>query len=101
MGCDIHAYVEVKRYPYQDEKRENGVWINADKWTVNQEQVLHPEDDQRHMIIDYDDHIYKGRNYYLFAILADVRNGKGFTPISEPKGLPVDVSPEVKKISDY
>ncbi|MEC0035902.1 hypothetical protein P4L29_15740 [Bacillus cereus] len=101
MGCDIHAYVEVKRYPYQDEKRENGVWINADKWTVNQEQVLHPEDDQRHMIIDYDDHIYKGRNYYLFATLANVRNGKGFTPISEPKGLPVDVSPEMKKISDY
>ncbi|MGN4611781.1 hypothetical protein ACTFOZ_04785 [Bacillus cereus group sp. MYBK71-2] len=66
MGCDIHAYVEVKRYPYQDEKRENGVWINADKWTVNQEYALHPEDDQRHMIIDYDDYIYKGRNYYLF-----------------------------------
>jgi len=50
-----------------------------------------------------------GRRYNLFAILANVRNGRGFAgiptgrgfkPISMPRGLPVDVSPEIKKQSD-
>jgi len=45
------------------------------------------------------------RNYRAFAILADVRNGYGFagfstgdvlTPISEPRGLPDDMSPELR-----
>lgn len=44
------------------------------------------------------------RNYSMFAILADVRNGCGlsgcevaekFVPISLPKGLPDDISPEL------
>jgi hypothetical protein len=47
-----------------------------------------------------------GRNYNLFSILADVRNGvgfagckagEGFEPISMPRGFPVDASPSVKK----
>lgn len=42
-----------------------------------------------------------GRNYLLFAVLADVRNGYGFagvpthkpiTPIGEPRGLPEDLT---------
>jgi hypothetical protein len=46
------------------------------------------------------------RNYSLFAILADVRNGSGFAgvdtgdrvePISEPRGIPEDASAEVQK----
>lgn len=54
--------------------------------------------------------LYDNRNYDVFAILADVRNGRGFAgvktgegfvPISEPKGLPSNVSEEVKKESDY
>ncbi len=49
----------------------------------------------------YEGWVYDGRNYNLFAILADVRNGRGFAgvrtgegfnPISEPKGLPEDMS---------
>lgn len=45
----------------------------------------------------------------MFAILADVRNGygfagvntgRGFIPIDEPRGLPNDVTEEVKKMSD-
>ena len=50
-------------------------------------------------------HPYRGRNYELFSVLADVRNGSGFggvdtgdriTPISKPRGLPegVDVDDE-------
>jgi hypothetical protein len=46
--------------------------------------------------------VKRDRNYDLFAILADVRNGTGFggivtgagfVPISEPRGFPEDVDP--------
>lgn len=55
------------------------------------------------------DDIDRGRNYDLFAMLANVRNGTGFAgcdtgdgfkPIAMPKGLPADVSRAVKKESD-
>ena len=47
--------------------------------------------------------VYDGRNYDLFAILADVRNGIGFAGcitgggfkmIDEPRGIPSDASDE-------
>ena len=47
----------------------------------------------------------ENRNYWAFAVLADVRNGYGFagidkgdpiTPISEPRGLPEDLSDELR-----
>jgi hypothetical protein len=72
MGADIHMHTEVKR---------NGKW------------EYHGEGP------------YTDRNYDLFAILADVRNGRGFAgcktgegfiPLADPKGLPDDVSDEVK-----
>jgi len=80
MGCDIHAHVEV---------REDGQWHH---W---EEMFAAP--------------FHVGRNYDLFAILANVRNGYGFagvptsggfTPIDMPRGLPEDVTPEVKQESD-
>ena len=52
--------------------------------------------------------LYDNRNYDVFGILANVRNGRGFAgvemetefiPISEPKDLPFDVSEEVKRES--
>lgn len=85
MGCDIHFYVE---------KRVNGTWVSADTWEKD---------------APYHENIYSDRNYSLFAILADVRNGHGFAgvktgdgfvPICQPKGLPEDCSPEVKADSD-
>lgn len=54
---------------------------------------------------------YHGRNYDVFAILADVRNGRGFAGvktgdgfniISEPRGVPKDASPEyLKRVEEY
>lgn len=93
MGCDIHLYVE---------RKVDGKWISADKWTPD---PYVEEDEEPRMTVDYDDRFYKGRNYDLFGILADVRNGRGFAgivtgdgfkPIAMPKGLPSDVTPEVK-----
>jgi len=91
MGCDIHLYVEVRQ--------ADGSWKSVDQWVT--------EDGYFH--VPYEKQFYNGRNYDLFAILANVRNGvgfagvktgAGFNPISEPKGLPADVSTEVKQCSE-
>jgi len=70
MGADIHLHVEVKT--------EQG-------WRQASRDEIKPWDD---------------RNYSVFAMLADVRNGYGFAgsdlgdpvvPIAAPRGLPQDV----------
>jgi hypothetical protein len=72
MGTDIHIAVEVRR---------------PDGWHLSDLVVT------------------QNRNYRAFAVLADVRNGYGFAgsdtgealkPISEPRGLPADMSPELR-----
>lgn len=104
MGCDIHMFVEVKKgnnwekvgkifdYPYYDSAKESK--IDEDGYEWNPKKIDNP---------------YTGRNYDLFALLADVRNGHGFagcdtgnpiTPLSMPKGLPKDISIGIKKESD-
>lgn len=94
MGCDIHFYVE---------RKVDGKWVTADTWTPD-------EYDAGRMCVPYKTRLYRDRNYDLFAMLANVRNGYGFAgcdtgdgfkPLSEPKGLPADVSPEVKAESDH
>lgn len=72
MGCDIHLMVE---------RRVDGVWQSVDNWE--------PDGDQSSCF--YDD-----RSYNLFAVLAGVRNYDEVTPISGPRGIPDDVSPQVK-----
>lgn len=84
MGTDIHLQVEAKI---------NGEW----KWL----------NDNLPKGIDLSSYVPldTSRNYNLFAILANVRNGygfagcdtgDGFVPISEPKGLPKDISTALK-----
>jgi len=113
MGCDIHIMVE---------KLVNGKWIAQSG--VNESDVAYykemleskknnPDGNYGHLTEDYieecikrasktilHDWIYGDRNYDLFSILADVRNGYGFAgvktgdgfiPISEPRGVPKDV----------
>lgn len=79
MGCDIHVVVEVY---------ENGQWVSVD---------------------DPDDDFDLGRNYDLFAILADVRNGcgfagiktgEGFVPLALPRGFPDDASLTAKSMKE-
>lgn len=92
MGCDIHLFTEQKI---------DGVWKSVDVWK--------DEYNEGRLSVPYEKSAYHSRNYSLFAILADVRNGRGFagiktgegfTPIAEPKGLPKDVSSEVAASSD-
>jgi hypothetical protein len=98
MGTDIHFYVE---------KKVNGKWVTADRWI--DEEDWDGDNKIKFKRVRYEDSFYHDRNYDLFAILADVRNGygfagcvtgRGFTPISPPKGLPKDVSKEVQSESD-
>jgi hypothetical protein len=125
VGCDIHFYVEKKVdgvwtlvYPEKlveirsdaedsincfstPEKRAArqamydkfpGVWVES--YEEYQKVVGSYEERWKHPL-------YIGRNYDLFAILADVRNGRGFAgvptgggfnPIADPKGIPEDAS---------
>lgn len=89
MGTDIHFYVE---------RRETA----ESPWTWVDEPREHP-------VYGYTtvDHYYSDRSYDTFAILADVRNGRGFAgiktgegfvPVSPPRGLPTDMS---RELSDY
>ncbi|CQR51434.1 hypothetical protein [Paenibacillus riograndensis] len=100
MGCDIHLFVE---------KRINGVWqvergVNEpeieevrgfiDKSKERGESSAYWErllEELRQGTMDY---IYDGRHYLLFEVLAGVRAAHDLKPVSNPKGLPEDISPE-------
>lgn len=84
MGTDIHMYVERRA-------STDAPWETADRWSETEYGTQCK-------------HIFGDRSYDTFAILADVRNGSGFAgvrtgdgfvPISEPRGLPSDMSPEL------
>jgi len=107
MGCDIHPYFEVKDEDDKWERlttRYDEIYAElygrnsaiGDKLTQEERQKLQGEMWNHPLEI--------GRSYDLFAILADVRNGRGFAgvltgtgfdPISEPRGIPDDVCQEI------
>lgn len=100
MGCDIHMHYELKT--------DTG-WSPID-WKEPHRTGKYDDGSEK---LDwgtyFKDPLYVGRNYDLFAILANVRNGvgfagiptgTGFNPIAMPRGLPDDVSPAVKAESD-
>lgn len=86
MGCDIHCTWEV---------RKDGVWENQDEF---KEEPWGPSVTGREIL-------WK-RNYRLFAMLANVRNGygvagsdtgDGLEPIAEPRGIPEDAAEITKR----
>lgn len=107
MGCDIHSFAEIKRtmrdgssrwdtvgrvfpYPYHTEGEPSIMSSyeddNKDAYESNPQFTTEP---------------YGGRNYDLFGMLANVRNGSGFAgvdtgdgfkPIAMPRGVPEDAS---------
>jgi hypothetical protein len=92
MGADIHIFTER----YISHVKGDEKWVNIDHWTYNP-WYKEGKDDERML-----DHIsiYDGRDYELFGILANVRYTPDEGPISEPRGLPDDVSNVTKKESD-
>lgn len=89
MGTDIHFYVE--------RRRSDGSWETCDQWEG---------DEYYEKCVSYDKQFYHERNYDLFAMLANVRNGygvagietgAGFVPLAMPRGFPDDVCEEIKK----
>jgi hypothetical protein len=116
MGCDIHIYTEIKKNNTWDVVKVKNSWktylqdqLKEAKQDNNEKQIeryIERINDEEDLVVEG---IYDGRNYNLFGILADVRNGRGFAgirtgdgfiPISEPKGLPDDVSETVQEESD-
>jgi hypothetical protein len=78
MACDITTWLEARN--------NSGAW-----------EFVHEYREDGDGFIEYEE-VYYGRNYFLFAFLADVRNNHRIIPLSEPRGLPKDVSAVGKKI---
>lgn len=89
MGCDIHIYTEAKI---------NGKWTCVDRLRRTQE-------DWDNTSVPYTPirEVYEGRNYILFGALAGVRqwSSENSLLISEPKGLPNNLSDVIQEIADF
>lgn len=113
MGTDIHMAAE--------RKDAEGIWHAIAPTSALQEMArkeyarwLAPESTDAQMRAWAERKVltswYDDRNYEAFAILADVRNGTGFAGIdtgdgfkiiAEPRGLPLDLSAELRNASNY
>lgn len=110
MGCDIHFFVEkfstdkdyegpksvqeernIKLSDILDQEDIEPRWITADSWEL--EEV---DDDVYYWSVIRNKRFYGGRNYYLFGILAGVRYDR-IEPISNPRGVPNDISEAYKE----
>ena len=83
MGCDIHMYVEYKTSINGEMK-----WLNGDYWKLNKYHA--DEGEKKFELVE----LCGDRDYTLFGMLADVRRHDN-EPISQPKGLPRDISETV------
>lgn len=93
MGCDIHVFCEAKRF-YGDEN----IWYCVDHFKKNKYfNPIEPDGEREWEVVV----IFDNRDYGLFSLLTDVRNYYENEPIDTPRGLPNDVSKEVKDESDY
>lgn len=83
MGCDIHICTEKKR-------QRRDAWVSCDSRKPDPDY----EDDPNATATVFAPYIDIDRNYDLFAVLAGVRSRLAIAPVSLPRGLPMDVSPE-------
>lgn len=115
MGCDIHLHIEHRGdritpwralgtwRPLGAERAAEYIerfdWVKFRRWHA-EGQSPHPDvvwaaRQAEAPKLDGAPIRYSGRNYSLFAALAGVRN-HGITPMAEPRGMPDDVTVEVK-----
>lgn len=108
MGCDIHLWAEAKRsYPNTEVKPQWEAFGSVFKNHYhNPDEIVTKDETGYSFNKKMTDSPWQGRNYDLFAILADVRNdrgfagvdtGDGFVPIAMPRGIPEDASAYFKK----
>lgn len=84
MGCDIHSFAERRN-------RKTGKWEKVGyHFTLS-------DWEKEYYKKDKGEHPFDWRSYSMFAFLAGVRNYDHCEPISEPKGLPNDISDDVKE----
>lgn len=121
MGCDIHIIAEARKNGKWKKNTKlvfKNSWYNPKRWAeqvqgwkdrldkkeITQEQFDQwSTDDSLGQQKEYISEPSSNRYYDWFAVLANVRNGRGFAgiktgegfiPISSPKGIPEDCSPE-------
>lgn len=84
MGCDIHSYAE----------RRNK---QTDKWEKITDHFSLDDFSKGYYKKEKGDHPFDWRSYSMFAFLAGVRNYDHCNPISEPRGIPHDISDSVRE----
>lgn len=93
MGCDIHMFCEE-----QVTIKDKTEWRSADHFKKNHYFGVFEGETNELEVVD----LYSGRNYSMFTALCGVRDYTDESPkISEPRGLPDDVTEFVKKQSEY
>lgn len=99
MGCGIHCFVE-RRHKHGDWEIVPFTMMGMEKFpNIIEYDEYHTDMDKLTWPIE--------RNYFLFAILAGVRNywtsitdGTVVKPIAEGRGLPPDVSDKIKELHE-
>lgn len=86
MGCDIHLHTEVF-----DADSEHWRYVFPSEVGLEASPYYEGEGDSPWRT---------GRDYPLFAALADVRNGGAIKPVSLPRGLPGDATTLTRLASD-
>ena len=82
MECDIHSFAE---------RKINNKWEKVgDHFSLSDWEKKYYKKEKGESPFDW-------RSYSMFAFLAGVRNYDHCEPISKPKGLPKDISEEVKE----
>lgn len=110
MGTDVHFYLE---------RRGDSGWEAIGEWVEND---FYDPDEPGCPKLYFQSAVHVHQNYALFAILANVRNldepgclgwlfgllgfprkrsESAYIPISDPRGLPDDLSPDLKKMASF
>mgnify|MGYP000857425432 FL=1 len=118
MGTDIHMWAEVRKsYPHikdeSDRTKYEAEWQTVGRMFKNEyaksDELITITGDGYSWGDVFTEHPYQQRNYNVFAMLADVRNergfagvdtGDGFVPIAMPRGFPPDLSKFMRKKSE-
>ncbi len=99
MGCDSHPNIEVRN--------SAGKWKVVDSKTRCYDKLNFERDGKSAWDVWDKEHntalnkLLGSRNYTLFSVIADVRNGEGIHPLFADRGLPEDVSQEVANDIPY